>query len=118
MTLLKYSEEREMVDELFANRLRKVLKVKQYGADLYVSMDEEVRDWLSRMEREDVRLAFLIIAFSGIRVTEAVKLLNEFDERLLKFEKVNGQEIVYYELNWERKTKRVNAVFMPVWLAR
>ena len=82
---------------------------------MYVPTDDEVRFWFSKVgDREDLRLVFLLIAFGGIRIAEAVKVLREFDERLLKVERVNGGEVAYYELNWVRGFKRANVVFMPV----
>ncbi|WP_231855812.1 integrase [Thermococcus peptonophilus] len=117
--LLSFLEMRERINAELLVKLRRVLKVKKSGVDLYVPTDKEVRFWFSKVKgREDVCLAFLLTAFGGVRIAEAVKVLREFDRRMLKIEGVNGKEIAYYELNWVRGFKRSNVVFMPVWLAR
>ena len=117
--LINYCVEFGIISEEFANRLRRTVKFDySIGVDLYVPSDEEVREWIERIDREDAKLATLLIAFSGLRIKEAVRILQNFDEKRLKLEKINGVEIAYYELGWARKTKMANYAFMPGWLGR
>jgi len=116
--LINYCVETELISEEFASKVKKVAKIRPSGIDLYVPTDEEVREWLNRIDKRDTKLAVLLVIFSRLRIKETVRILKEFDERHLKFEKINGVEIAYYELGWKRGTKQVNYAFMPGWLGR
>ncbi|AHF80191.1 integrase [Thermococcus paralvinellae] len=102
-----------MISEEFASSLLKLLKERPDGIDVRLPSDEEVRQALSKVTREDYLLVGLVCVFSGIRVKEAIKLVNEFDRSKLHIE----DGIAYYELGWRRKSKISYYVFMPVELA-
>ena len=116
--LINYCVEMEMIREEFAIKLKKAIKTQYSGVDLYVPTDEEVRKWLAKIDKEDARTAMLLIIFGGLRIKEAVRILEKFDRARLKFEKISGVEIAYYELGWKRRTKIANYAFMPGWLGR
>ncbi|AIF69633.1 hypothetical protein PAP_06165 [Palaeococcus pacificus DY20341] len=114
--LINYCVENEIVSEEFARKLKRAIKIKPSGVDLYVPTNDEVKEWLKRADRDDVRLAVLLVAFSGLRIKEVVRILETFERSRLKFETLNGVEIAYYELGWRRGSKQANYCFMPAWL--
>ncbi len=116
--LINYCVETEMISEEFATKLKKAVKTQYSGVDLYVPTDEEVREWLRRIDKEDARTAMLLIMFGGLRIKEAVRILEKFEKGKLILEKINGTEIAYYELGWKRRTKMANYAFMPGWLGK
>ena len=54
------------------------------------------------------------MAYSGIRLTEAIYLLETFDPNKLHF--IDG--IAYYDLEWDRGTKKSFKAFMPAEFAK
>ncbi|NJE08571.1 hypothetical protein E3E31_08560 [Thermococcus sp. M39] len=102
-----------MISEQFASSLLKLLKERSDGIDVRLPSDEEVRKALSRVTREEMLIVGLLCLFSGIRVKEAIKLVNEFDKAKLHID----DNIAYYELGWRRNSKISYYVFMPIELA-
>ena len=65
----------------------------------------------SKKERD--RILFQVLAFSGVRVTELVKMLREYDPSKL----ISEHCISKYPLNYNRGNKRSQYVYMPSKLA-
>ena len=88
---------------------RKILKSQKSNPDNFVPTDEQVRDAYSKTRNGRHKTIFLLLAYSGIRITEAVKMLSEFErDRLI----ING-DIARYPLSYNRGQKRVSYVYMP-----
>jgi intergrase/recombinase len=66
-----------------------------------------------KLKKERDRILFRVLAFSGIRVTEVVKMLTEFDPEKL----ISDNGISKYPLNYNRGNKRSQYVYMPSKLA-
>jgi len=111
--LINYHLEKGLISKEFALDLKSIVKRKPDGIDVKIPSDEEVKRVLSKIYREDMKLVGLLCLFSGIRVREAVRLLNEFDESKPHIE----NSIAYYELGWLRGSKLSFHVFMPRELA-
>lgn len=112
--LINYCVERRLIDKGLAVELKEVLKLKKTGFDTYVPSDESVRAVLEQCDRDDYRLVMKIVYYSGVRVTEALKMLAEFDSKRLHF--VDG--VGYYDLDWERGKKKSFKIFMPAEIAK
>jgi len=106
--LVNYCEERGVISPLKADELRRVLKCVKTRVDAYVPSDEEVRSALRKFEG-DYKLVFRLLAFSGLRVREAIRMLSEFDERRLM---VSGNA-AKYPLFSEKGSKRAFFAYMP-----
>ncbi len=103
----------EIISDDTAMYFRKGLPSRKTNVDGYIPTDEDVRAAYGKITRERDRILFQILAFSGIRITELVKMLTEFDpSRVIK-----DKEISKYPLNFNRGNKRTQYVYMPSDLA-
>ena len=85
----------------------KAIKTKKSGVDLKVPSEAEIKEWLTKVKGTKVELLFKLLLESGIRLTEAVKLINEYDP---KNETIESSYYIY-TMNWSRGSKRVFYVF-------
>jgi len=85
----------------------KKLKTKKSGVDLKVPGADEIGRWLEAVRGIEVELVFKLLLESGIRLREAVKVLNEYDEK----NNVKEDGFYVYTLNWTRGPKKVFYVF-------
>jgi len=104
-----FLEEFGILDEEILNKLRKIVKIPKVGSDNYIPSNEEVIEAYRRIKNEETKIIFKLLAFSGIRVAEASKLLSEFDKSKLM---INGN-IAKYPLSMLRGTKNVYYAYMP-----
>ncbi len=99
----------EIISDETAIYFRKALPSRKTKVDGYVPTDQDVRNAYQKIKKEKDRILFEILAFSGIRTTELVKMLKEFDtSRLIKKGKISK-----YPLNFNRGNKRSQYVYMP-----
>ena len=99
----------EIINEESAIYFRKALPSRKTNPDGYVPTDNDVKNTYQRIKNERYRLLFQILASSGIRVTELVKMLGEFDKSKL----ITDGRISKYPLNYNRGNKRSQYVYMP-----
>ncbi len=76
---VKYPEETQQITFDHANHLNRVLIIKRSKPDNYLPSNDEVRKAHNKRTDEKDKLIFLILAFSGSRVAEMVKMLSEYD---------------------------------------
>ena len=112
--LINYSMEKRLISKEWGLELKEVLKIKKNGTDTFVPSDETVRSVLDKCTKEEMRLLMQLIYYSGIRIVEAIKILTEFEERKLHYEK----GVAYYDLDWERSNKKAFKAFMPAEFAK
>ena len=105
--------ENELITEETAVYFRKALPSRKTNVDRYVPVDQDMKNAYQKIRKERDRTLFQVLAFSGIRVTEFVKMLKEFDPKKLIIE--NG--ISKCPLNYNRGNKRSQYVYMPLELA-
>jgi intergrase/recombinase len=105
--------ENEIIKEETAIYFRKALPSRKTTPDGYVPTDMDVKKAYESIANEKDKLLFHILAFSGIRVTELVKMLREFDKSKL----ITDDKISKYPLNYNRGNKRSQYVYMPTELA-
>ena len=110
---IKYLEETGSLQTNEADNLRRVLKVKKSKPDTCVPTDDVVKEAYNKIKDEGVKLYFEILAYSGVRVTEMAKLLNEFNPKnLTKFD-----SYARYALNFKRGQKNSFYIYMPIEVA-
>ena len=103
----------EIINEETALYFRKALPSRKTNPDGYVPTDNDIKRAYQGIENERDRLLFQVLAFSGIRITELVKMLKEFDPSKL----IIDDNISKYSLNYNRGNKRSQYVYMPTELA-
>jgi len=107
--LLKYYEAFSLMDEESLIKYRKVVKIPKTNTDNYIPEDDKVILAFRKVEDERYKILFKLLVYSGIRLREAVYLLNNFNvERV-----IINDTIAKYPLSLERKTKRVFYAYMP-----
>ena len=107
---IKYLEETDQITTEHSQHLMKVLKVKKSRPDTYVPTDEKVKEAYHKLNEDRDKLIFQILAYSGARVTEMVKMLKEFEPNNL----VKNEKFGRYSLNYSRGQKRSYYVYMPL----
>jgi len=85
----------------------KAIKTKKSGVDLKVPSVDQVKEWLTKVKGTKIELLFKLLLESGIRFTEAIKVLNEYNPQ----NDICENNICIYTLNWQRGSKRVFYVF-------
>ncbi|HLH86784.1 MAG TPA: integrase [Thermoplasmataceae archaeon] len=105
--------ENEIITDDTAIYFRKALPSRKTNVDGYVPADQDVRNAYQKIKKEKDRILFEILAFSGIRITELVKMLKEFDPT----RSITDKQISKYPLNYSRGNKRSQYVYMPSELA-
>jgi len=95
-------------------KLRSIFKVKKVEAVKPAKIDEGelIGVFKHPRLRPHERLLFEVLLFSGVRFSEAVKLINEFDEDGLEC----FNEFCRYPLYWQRGRKRCDWVYLPAFL--
>jgi intergrase/recombinase len=104
----------EIISEDTAIYFRKALPSRLSKPDGYVPTDETIKETYKKIKNERDRQLFQVLAFSGIRITELIKMLKEFDESRL----INEKGFSKYPLNYNRGNKRSQHVYLPGDLAR
>ncbi len=88
---------------------RKILKIPKTNPDNYVPETEQILNAYKLIEDERYRLLFKLLVYSGLRLKEAVYLLNNYNSsRIL----INGK-IAKCPLSLDRKTKRSFYAYIP-----
>jgi intergrase/recombinase len=88
---------------------KKTIKRKKANSDIFVPETEDVIKAFNNLQDERDKTLFKLLAFSGIRLTELMKTLSEFDRDKL----VLNEKIAKYSLGWRRGKKNSNYVYLP-----
>jgi intergrase/recombinase len=99
----------EIITEEDAIYFRKALPSRKTNPVGYVPNDSDVKKAYENIKSKKDRLLFQILALSGIRVTEPVKMLRDYEPSKL----ITDNEISKYLLNYIRENKRSQYVYMP-----
>ena len=110
---LNFLEENELLSGEDADYFRKAIPSRKTSPDGYIPSDDKVMEIYRKIDDETMKTAFTVLAMSGIRIMELVKMMKEFDvERLI----VN-QNLAKYPMNYFRGHKKAFYVYMPKQLA-
>ncbi|MCL5667524.1 MAG: hypothetical protein M1593_00710 [Candidatus Thermoplasmatota archaeon] len=88
---------------------RKALPSRKTQVDGFVLTDQDAKNAYQKIKNEKDRTLYQVLAFSGIRITELVKMLNDFAPSKL----ITDKGISEYPLNYNRGNKRSQYVYMP-----
>ena len=105
---LNYCEEMDLLDDDFIVKLRKPLKIVRTNPDNYVPDDNKVIEAYKRINPK-YKTVFKLFLFSGIRITEAVLFLREYNRDKV----VTNGNISRYPLFAIRRNKRSYFVYFP-----
>ena len=78
------------------------MRVPRAGIDLYVPDEETVLNSLRRARNRNIRLVYLLLLSSGLRLVEVYNILKSFDKRRL----YHYDNFSRYPLYWERGMKK------------
>ncbi len=110
---LNFLEENELLSSEDANYFRKAIPSRKTSPDGFVPDDNKVKEMYGKINDEPMKMVFSVLAASGIRIMELVKMMKDFDKDKLI---VNG-DTAKYSLNYFRGHKKAFYVYMPKELA-
>ncbi len=110
---LNFLEDNELLSSEDADYFRKTIPSRKTSPDGFIPSDERVREAYSKIESEPMKTAFSVLAASGIRIMELVKMMRDFDRDKL----IVNHDIAKYPLNYFRGHKKAFYVYMPKKLA-
>jgi intergrase/recombinase len=93
-----------------AEMFKGVIPKRKVGTDNFVPSDDVCKTAFNNLENDRDRTVFKILMFSGIRITEVVKMVSEYNPSKLI---VKGN-FIKYSLDWDRGNKRVSYVYLPL----
>ena len=101
--LLKFYETFDLMSEGSLAKYRRIVKIPKTNVDDYVPDDGKIVSAFKKFRNESYRVLFKLLAFSGIRLKEALYLLNNFNKDRL----IVNQKVAKYPLSLNRKTKKI-----------
>ncbi|WP_297127658.1 integrase [Thermococcus sp.] len=113
---VKYLYLHDVISFELYEKFKAIIKIKKAGASRTFITDEELREaygYFKKHGRREELILFKLLLFSGLRLTHAIKVLNEFDRKKLT---VLGN-IAKYELFTHEGTKLAYYAYMPKELA-
>ena len=112
---VRYLNETETIDDNSAEKYLKLIPRRKINADGRIPTDDEVKTAYNRAPDVFEKLLFKISAYSGLRLTEITKMINEFDPAKLVH---ISADAVRYPLNWKRGQKSATFCYLPTFVAR
>ena len=88
---------------------KKSIKRRKANSDIFVPETEDVIKAFHNLQDERDKTLFRLLAYSGVRLTELMKTLSEFDRGKLAL----NEKIAKYSLGWRRGKKNSNYVYLP-----
>lgn len=109
-TYLKFCEQYEKYPSELIEKYRKVLKFKRGKQDVYVPSNEELlKNFEIIKNNKTVRLVYLILTTSGIRLEECLEFLRSYDPNRFKI----YSNYVSYSVGELRHCKNINNIYLP-----
>ena len=106
---LKYLTEKSLLTEEATKHFKKKILLRQSKADNYIPSNDEVIKAYSKINDRRYQKIFKLLAFSGARITELVKMLYEYDPSKLVVE----EKFAKYQLHYNRGHKSSFYIYMP-----
>jgi intergrase/recombinase len=88
---------------------KKTIKRKKANSDISVPETEDVKKAFHNLREKRDKTLFKLLSLSGIRLTELMKTLSEFDRDKL----VLNEKIAKHSLGWSRGKKDSNYMYIP-----
>lgn len=109
--LSKYLRDNNLIDNDCFQEINSKIKIKKFGVDNYVPTTTEIIHTLNHIP-DDKRDYYLIVLFSGIRVTELKYMLHNLSKLRISTNP-NFQKI---ELNYFRSNKKSFFIYLPLFI--
>ena len=107
--LLKFYDVFSLMDEVSLSRYRKVVQIPPTKVDEYIPETEKIVSAFLLIKDDRYKLFSKLLAFSGIRLTEADYLFSHFEAKRI----ITNGEVARYPLHLDRKTKRSFYAYFP-----
>jgi intergrase/recombinase len=106
---LNYLSQKSLLSDEQVARFKKKLPLKQSKADNYIPSNNEVVSAYKQLKDKRFQTIFKILAFSGARITELVKMVKEYEPSKLIVE----EKFAKYQLHYNRGHKSSFYIYMP-----
>lgn len=106
---LTYLVEKSLLTDEGAKHFKKKVPLRQPKADNYIPSNEEVISAYSKIADKRFKIIFKLLAFSGARITELVKMIKEYDPSKLIVE----EKFAKYQLHYNRGHKKSFYIYIP-----
>ena len=106
---LNYLVEKSILTEERAKELKKGIPLRQSNADNYVPNDDEVVNALKKIDDERFKTIFQLLACSGARITELVKMIREYKPSNL----IVNEKFAKYQVHYNRGKKKSFYIYIP-----
>ena len=108
-----FLEENELLSGEDADYFRKAIPSRKTSPNGFTPSDDKVMEIYRKIDNETMKTVFSVLAMSGIRIMELVKMMKEFDMKRL----IVNQNLAKYPMNYFRGHKKAFYVYMPKELA-
>jgi len=108
--LLNFYEAFDLMGEESLIKYRKIVKIPKTNQDKYVPEDSKIIEVFRKFKDERYKILFKLLAFSGIRLREALYLLRTFDSNKL----ITNEKIAKYPLGLNRGSKKSHYAYIPL----
>ena len=106
---INYLSEKSLISDEQVVKFKKKLPIKQSNADNFIPSNEEVLTAYKQIKDKRYQIIFKLLAFSGARITELVKMMYEYDPTKL----IVNENFAKYQLHYNRGTKKSFYIYMP-----
>ncbi|MFG1555423.1 MAG: integrase [Thermoplasmataceae archaeon] len=106
---LNYLSQKSLVSDEQVARFKKKLPLKQSKADNYIQSNDEVIHAYKQLNDKRFQTIFKLLAFSGARITELVKMVKEYEPSKL----IVNEKFAKYQLHYKRGYKSSFYIYMP-----
>ena len=106
---LIYLSQKSLLSDEQVARFKKKLPLKQSKADNYIPSNDEVIHAYKQLKDKRFQTIFKLLAFSGARITELVKMVKEYEPSKL----IVNDKFAKYQLHYNRGHKSSFYIYMP-----
>ena len=106
---LNYLSQKSLLSDEQVARFKKKLPLKQSKADNYIPSNDEVIHAYKQLKDKRFQTIFKLLAFSGARITELVKMVKEYEPSKL----IVNDKFAKYQLHYNRGHKSSFYIYMP-----
>ncbi|NPE30644.1 hypothetical protein HNV12_22345 [Methanococcoides sp. SA1] len=106
---INFIEDQGLITSQQAIEWKKPLPMKKTNRDTWVPSINDVQNVLGSVQNSTYRQFMELLLYSGVRVTEGIFIVQNFDVKCLHIE----GDVAYYDIDWSRGKKHSNKAFMP-----
>ena len=106
---LNYLSQKSLLSDEQMAKFKKKLPLRQSKADNYIPFNDEVIHAYEQLKDKRFQTIFKLLAFSGARITELVKMVKEYEPSKLIVE----EKFAKYQLHYNRGHKSSFHIYLP-----